>query len=152
MVNSEGNKEGLSVYEIGYLILPSIPEDKLTNTIDSIRKVIIKEGGVELESEAPFKHPLAYPMSKTIGASRYVVSDAYLGWIKFEVDPSNTSAIKAKVEKINEVLRFLLIKVPRKTSFTFAKAKEAAQAKLEEKEREKEEEENPSSVEEIVIE
>lgn len=152
MINSEGNKEGLSVYEIGYLILPSIPEDKLANVVDSIRKVITKEDGVELESEMPFKHPLAYPISKTIGASRYVVSDAYLGWIKFEVNPSGALAIKAKIEKINEVLRFLLIKVPRKTSFTFAKAREAVQAKLEEEEREKKEEENPSPAEETVIE
>lgn len=121
----------MQVYELGYLILPSIPEDKLSDVVDSIRKVIIKEKGIEIEAEAPFKYPLAYSMSKTIGASRYVLSDAYLGWIKFEVEPAEVQSIRAGLEKIEEILRFLLAKAPRETSFTFAKAKKV----LEEKEK-----------------
>lgn len=122
MRKSRADKEGLTVYELGYLILPSIPEDKLSDVVGLIRKVVNKEGGAELDAEAPFKHPLSYSMSKTIGASRYVVSDAYLGWMKFEVEPEKISVIKDGVEKIGEVLRFLLIKAPRETIFTFAQA------------------------------
>ena len=118
-----------SVYEIGYLILPSIPEDNLSGVVDSIKAVISKAGGQELDGEAPFKYDLAYPMSKTVGASRYVVSDAYLGWLKFEIEPSKINAVKTGFERINELLRFLLIKAPRETTFTFA----LARAKLEEK-------------------
>ena len=138
-----------TVYEIGYLILPSIPEDKLSHVTSSIRKVITKEGGTEIDAEEPFKESLAYPMSKTIGASRYVLSDAYLGWIKFEIDRTKVPAIKVGVEKIEEVLRLLLIKAPRKTTFTFAKARaaaEAAEAKKEEKQ-----EIAPSSATETVV-
>lgn len=126
MVNSEHETKELVVYELGFLILPSIPEDKLSNVTDVIRKIISKEGGVELDGEAPFKETLAYSMSKTVGAGRYVVSDAYLGWIKFEVNKAKISIIKAEVEKIDEILRFLLIKTPRETTFTFAKAKAVA--------------------------
>ena len=126
MRKSSANKEGLTVYELGYLILPSIPEDKLSDVVDLIDKVVDKEGGAKLDAEAPFKQDLAYSMSKTIGASRYVVSDAYLGWTKFEVEPKKISAIKDGVEKIGEVLRFLLIKAPRETTFTFAKAAKIA--------------------------
>ena len=124
----------MQVYELGYLILPSIAEDALSGVIDKIRALINEVGGKELDGEAPFKYPLAYSMSKTIGASRYVLSDAYLGWIKFEVEPSKIAAVKAGVEKIAEIIRFLLIKAPRETTFTFAKAK----ALVEEKETEKE--------------
>lgn len=131
MGNTKGAKEGLTVYELGFLILPSIPEDRLSNVADSIREVFIKEGGVELDAEAPFKQPLAYSMSKTIGASRYVLSDAYLGWIKFEVEPAKIVAIKAGVDKIGEVLRSILVKVPRETTFTFAKAKAMIEEKKE---------------------
>lgn len=113
----------MTVYEIGYLILPSIPEDKLTDMVSSIKEVITKEDGIEIDAEAPFKHSLAYLMSKTVGASRYVLPDAYLGWIKFEAEPAKIGAIKAGVEKIGEVLRFLLIRAPRETTFTFAKAR-----------------------------
>ena len=124
----------MQVYELGYLILPSIAEDALSGVVDKIRALVNEAGGKEIDSEAPFKQPLSYSMSKTIGASRYVLTDAYLGWIKFEVEPSKIAAVKAGVEKIAEILRFLLIKAPRETTFTFAKAK----ALVEEKETEKE--------------
>ena len=132
MRNQEANKDESTVYELGFLILPSIPEENVSNVVDLIKKVIDKEGGKELDGEAPFKHPLSYSMSKTIGASRYVLSDAYLGWIKFEVEREKVNAIKDGVEKIAEVLRFLLIKAPRKTTFTFAKAAKARAEKKEE--------------------
>lgn len=123
MKGRKSDKEGYLVYELGYLILPSIPEDKLEDIVAKIRKVINKESGTEIEAETPFKHPLAYPMLKTVGASRYVTNDAYIGWIKFELEPSNIQTLRDELKKIEEILRFLLIKAPRETSFTFAKAK-----------------------------
>lgn len=134
MRNSEGHMEVSVVYEVGYLILPSISEEKLDDLVGSVRKLITKEGGTEIDAEAPFKYPLAYPMSKTIGASHYVLTDAYLGWIKFEVESEKISTIKAGLEKIGEILRFLLVKAPRETTFTFAKARAIVEAKKEEKE------------------
>jgi len=136
MVNLRSEKEEMIVYEIGYLILPSISEDNLSSVTNAIRKVITTEGGTEIDAEEPVKESLAYSMSKTVGASRYVLSDAYLGWIKFEVDRSKAPAIKVGVEKIEEVLRFLLIKAPRETTFTFAKAREAMETKEDEEAKE----------------
>lgn len=127
--------EEKSVYETSFLILPSIPEEKLSDVVGAIRKVISKEGGVEIDSEAPFKHPLAYQMTKTVGASYYVVNEAYIGWIKFEVEPEKILTIKLGIEGISEILRLLIVKTQRKTEFTFAKARAAIKAK-EEKERE----------------
>ena len=132
MGNSKGKKEGSTIYEVCYLILPSIPEDKLDDIVGSIRGIITEESGVEVDFEAPFRHPLAYSMSKTIGASRYVTSDAYIGWIKFEVEPAKAVVIKDKLDKLEEILRFLLVKAPRNTTFTFAKAKAVAKEKEEE--------------------
>ncbi len=131
MGNSEGERGELTVYELGFLVLPSIPEDKLPDVVDSIRKVVTKEGGAEIDAEMPFKQSLAYAMSKTIGASRYVLSDAYLGWIKFEAEKTAIPVIRAGLEKIEEILRFLLLKAPRKTTFTFAKARTAIEEKKE---------------------
>lgn len=122
---SRDDKEGLTIYELSFLILPSIPEDKLVDVTDAIRSVIVREGGVELDAEAPFKQSLAYSMSKTIGASRYILSDAYLGWIKFEVNGVKAPLIRTDVGKITEVLRLLMVKVSRETIFTFAQARAA---------------------------
>lgn len=129
MTNLETDKEGITVYEIGYLILPSIPEDKLGDVGALIRGIITKEDGLEIDAEAPIKQPLAYSMSKTIGASRYVLTDAYFGWIKFEARPDKILVIKDNVEKIGEILRLLLIKAPRESAFTFAKARAALEEK-----------------------
>ena len=129
------------VYEIGYLVLPSIPEDKLQEVVNSIKEIIKKEGGEELDSENPFKQDLAYTMSKTVGASRYVVNDAYVGWMKFEAEPSVTEAIKAGLEKIDSILRFLLIKTTKETTFTFAEAKARLEKDLAEEEAETDSEE-----------
>lgn len=158
MGNSEDERGESAVYEISYLILPSLPEDKLADTVYAIKKIIAEEGGIEINSEAPFKHPLAYPMSKTIGASRYLLSDAYLGWIKFDLSArlAETTAqrvgkagaehpievIKKGIGKIGEVVRFLLAKAPRETVFTFAKARAAAEEK---------EKSESSPAEEVVI-
>lgn len=119
----------LEVYELGYLVLPSIPEDSLSKVVETLKSIVKKAGGTELDGEEPFKRDLAYSMSKVVGASKYVVDDAYLGWMKFEAEPSSIEEIKGEVEKLDVILRILLIKAPRESAFTFAKAREAAEEK-----------------------
>jgi ribosomal protein S6 len=131
MANAEDRGE-MTVYEIGYLVLPSIPEDGVENVVNTIKKIVSDAGAKELDSEAPHKRDLAYPMSKTVGSSKYVVNDAYVGWLKFEGEPEKVGEVKSGVEKIDEILRFLLIKAPRETTFTFASAKSAKEAPVEE--------------------
>ncbi|MEK7186986.1 MAG: 30S ribosomal protein S6 [Patescibacteria group bacterium] len=126
------------VYELAYLILPSIPEENLPQVVANIQEVIEKEGGKKIDSENPFLRELTYEMSKVVGASRYVVKNAYIGWIKFDLPTQKEDekhpieTIKEKVEKTAEVLRFLLVKVSRETKFTFASTR-AAKIELEER-------------------
>ncbi len=123
MTKNPEAQEVTQVYEIGYLLLPSINEDQVLETVAKLKALVAKAGGVEIDGEAPFRYPLSYNMTKVVGASRYVVNEAYIGWMKFEVEPAQVLEIKAAVEKIEEVLRSLLLKVPRETRFSFAKAK-----------------------------
>lgn len=122
-------KEAQTVYELCYLVLPSISEDSLPGVVQSLRSAITKEEGTEIAGEEPFHQDLAYTMSKTVGASRYVVNDAYIGWIKFEASPEKVSEIKVAVEKMDEIIRFLIVKAPRETTFTFAEARKAMEEK-----------------------
>lgn len=149
MQENQVTKEAQTVYEIGYLVLPSIAEDRLPSVVESIKSVIAKAGGTEIASEDPFMQDLSYTMNKTVGASRYVVNEAYIGWIKFEASTEAVLGIKTEVEGMNEILRALLIKAPRETTFTFAEARKA----LEEKNApEAEESEVASPAEEPVVE
>ena len=164
MDNEVKDQAERDVYETSYLVLPSVSEDNHPSIVDTIKKAFSRAGGVEVDGETPFKHPLAYPMSKTVGASKYIVNEAYIGWVKFDL-PAEALAqegvehpiqkIKAEIEKIPEVLRFLIVKAPRKTDFTFAKAKALIREK-EEKEREKESEgrdvEPVEEIKEVVVE
>ncbi len=125
MANTQDSNEGVTVYELGYLILPSISEDQLSTVVDKLKAVVSNAGGKEIDGEAPFKQALAYTMSKTIGASSYVVKEAYIGWMKFELEPAKALEVKMEVEKMDEVLRSLIIKAPRESDFTFAKAEAA---------------------------
>ena len=155
MDNEVKDQAERDVYETSYLVLPSISEENHPSIVDAIKKAFSSVGGIEVDGEAPFKHPLAYPMSKTVGASKYIVNEAYVGWVKFDVESSKILEVKAEIEKIQEVLRFLIVKAPRKTDFTFAKAKALIREK-EEKEREKESEgrdvEPVEEIKEVVVE
>lgn len=122
---TEDQSGELQVYELGYLVLPSIAEDKLPETVATFRKIITDRNGSLLDSEDPFLRDLAYPMSKVVGASKYVVNNAYIGWQKFEAEPGTIEAMKAEIEKVSEILRYLLIKTTKETRFTFAQAREA---------------------------
>lgn len=136
MAITEDRKE---VYELGYLILPSVAEEDLSKTVKKLKDIVKKVGGVELDGEEPMKIDLAYSMKKSVGARKYVVNDAYISWFKFDL-PAEASAkegaehpvqiIKKEVDKIEEVLRALLIKTKKETVFTFAEARR----KIEEKE------------------
>ncbi|MEK7194343.1 MAG: 30S ribosomal protein S6 [Patescibacteria group bacterium] len=131
MSTTEDHKER-QVYELGYLILPSVTEDSLSNVVDSIKGIMKKVGGEEIASEDPIKIDLAYTMTKSIGARKYVVNDAYIGWVKFECEPSSTGDVDGEMKKLEGVLRFLLVKAPRETTFTFAQALKAKEDKIKE--------------------
>ncbi|MBX4189237.1 30S ribosomal protein S6 [Candidatus Parcubacteria bacterium] len=124
MSNTEDHKEK-GVYELGYLILPSIPEENVSEVVTRLKTIVTSAGGLEIASEDPFKMDLAYTMSKVVGARKYVVKDAYIGWMKFEVEPEAVPSMQNEVKAVDEVLRFLLIKAPRETAFTFEGARKA---------------------------
>lgn len=134
MSNTEDRKDA-QVYELGYLLLPSLTDESLSSAVNAIKGIIKKAGASELDSENPLGIDLAYTMSKSIGARKYVVNEAYIGWVKFEGEPNCVAEINEALKALDEVLRFLVVKAPKETTFTFAAAIKAK----EDKEREKQE-------------
>ncbi len=130
---SEHNEstENAEVYELGYLVLPSIAEEALGEVEAKLEKLVSEAGGTKIAGESPRKIDLSYKMTKTVGASRYVVNDAYIGWMKFEAAPSAVPALKETFGRLDEIVRSLLIKAPRESEFTFAKAQAALEASQE---------------------
>ncbi len=94
------------LYEIGYLLNPLIPEDKLDDEISSLRKKIEDKKGFIMNEARPKMQRLAYPIKKN--------EAAFFGWIKFMIEPSALLEFKKTLEgqsaDAEKIIRFLIIK------------------------------------------
>lgn len=125
----EGEFLNMQAYELAYLVLPSIPEENLSQVATNLEKIIEKKGGKKFFEDAFFKHKLSYRMHKVVGASRYLVDDAYVGLMKFELSPSHTEEVRAEIDKMPEILRHLIVKIDREDTSSFAKLRESLEKK-----------------------
>jgi ribosomal protein S6 len=108
----------MSVYEIGYLIASSVPEEKVPEEAEAVKKIITDAGSTVITEEAPHREHLAYTISKKTVSGGYEKYDiAYFGWIKFELGSDKIEAVKKAVELVPSVLRMLLISTVRENTY-----------------------------------
>ncbi len=89
------------LYEIGYLLTPLIPADKLADEVNLIRSAIEKEKGLVVGEESPKSKPLAYEIKKFTTAS--------FGWIRFMARPGTLENLKKSFDSNANLLRFLIL-------------------------------------------
>jgi ribosomal protein S6 len=107
-----------SVYEIGYLIAASIPEEAVPAESDKVKKIINDSGASILSEEMPHRQRLAYTMRrKTVSGSYDKYDEAFFGWVKFELGSGKIEALKKAVESVPSVLRMLLITTVRENTY-----------------------------------
>lgn len=107
-----------SVYEIGYLLVSSIPEEKVPEEAEAVKKIITTAGSTIIAEEAPHKENLAYTISKknvSGGYERYDV--AHFGWVKFELGSDKIEAVKKSIELLPSMLRMLLVSTVRENTY-----------------------------------
>lgn len=109
--------DGAKVYEIGYLLVSSIPEEKVSAKVDELKAIISAKKAEMIAEEAPVLETLAYMMMKKIGAKNHRFTQGYFGWVKFAVEPESIIKIKEAFDADNDVLRFLLITTPRENTY-----------------------------------
>jgi predicted flap endonuclease-1-like 5' DNA nuclease len=119
--NTQGSPEGVytpepRVYELGYLLMPSVNEGDLTDERDALVALITKFKGIVVSEEQPQLIDLAYDMTKTIDNKKHTYSQAYFGWIKFDVTPDLVEALTDEVETIPSIVRSILIKTERENT------------------------------------
>lgn len=103
----------MHVYEVGFVLMPSMSEEKVAEKASFIRGIIEKAGGEVISEDFPKLMPLAYPMDKMIDSTKQVFKEAYFGWVKFEMLASAVVGVEKEVSAIQEVLRFLIVKTLR---------------------------------------
>lgn len=117
-IEKEEVKTSISrVYEIGFHIVPSISPDDVPREFGDVKSIIEKHGGVFISEDMPKLRPLAYPMFKTVGTKKEKCLEAYFGWIKFDANSDVAENIKLEIEKLNSIIRVLLIETVRENTF-----------------------------------
>lgn len=119
------------VYEISYLIVPSVVQEKLQDKVAVIRALIEGENGRIIAEGEPKYRDLAYSMATIVANKRFVHENGYFGWIKFEIDPATTKKIHAALQKNQDIIRFMLITTMRED--TLAPVEAAMTAEIEER-------------------
>lgn len=101
------------IYEIGYHIIPTVPEDGLEKVVNAIRTVIEKAGGSFIAEGAPALMKLAYDMDAREGDRRVTHDRAYFGWLKFEAAPEVAALVDEALRTDQDILRYIVFKTVR---------------------------------------
>jgi ribosomal protein S6 len=110
------------VYEIGYLLISSVPEEKIAGVTATLQEVLSKKKAEIIGEEAPELIPLAYTMIKKIGTANHRFDEAYFGWVKFEMAAGDIEEVKKTLDLMPEMLRFLLITTVKENTYLGEKA------------------------------
>jgi ribosomal protein S6 len=111
-------EDELTLYELGYLVLSTVKEEELEKETAQLKSVIEKNGGLFIGEEGmPKIMKLAYKIIKVIGNKKTRFDSAYFGWVKFEAGADNVLKINEEVKKLENILRFILIKTVRESKF-----------------------------------
>lgn len=140
----------VSVYEIGYLIADSVPEEKVSAEAESLKGIITGAGASVIAEGSPEMERLAYTIrKKTLGGSYDNHDQAYFGWVKFELGSDKVEAVKKAIEAIPSVIRMLLITTVRENTYLGKRAATAVAAPVAKKAAEEKKEAAPASIEEM---
>lgn len=119
----ENVKESImKVYEIGYLLVSSIPEEKVADEVAALKDLIMKKGATMIAEEAPELRTLAFMMLKKVGAINERYTEGYFGWVKFELSSSEIESVKKAFEENPHMLRTLVMTTIRENTYLGKKA------------------------------
>ena len=108
--NEISEDTNVRVYELGYLLVPSLSEEDTPVTFGNLKELISSLGGMVISDEIPKMLNLAYPMVKVIDNLRNKFKTAYFGWIKFTMDSEKILELKKRLDLDSNFLRFLILK------------------------------------------
>jgi ribosomal protein S6 len=105
--NMDGNSR---VYELGYLLVPTIAEEDVPVSYGNLKDMVSSFGGATIADEMPKMMPIAYQMVKVVSNIRNKFNTGYFGWIKFSMDSDKVLELKKKLDLDPTIIRFLILK------------------------------------------
>ena len=110
------------VYEIGYLLISSIPKEKVADSATRLKEVLSKKSAEIIAEESPELIPLSYTMIKKIGTANHRFDQAFFGWVKFELAAKDIEDVKKALDLNPDVLRYLITITVRENIYLGKKA------------------------------
>ena len=107
VIQMEKSENG--VYELGFILVPSITEEKLPEIFGTLKSVMQDMGAVIFAEESPKMMTLSYTMEKTINNKIERFKDGWFGWVKFELIAGDVAKLDAKMRLREDVIRHILI-------------------------------------------
>ena len=104
---TDGNSK---VYELGYLLVPSIKEEDVSVNYGNLKELVSSFGGEIIADEMPKAISLAYTMLKVISNVRNKFNKAYFGWVKLTMDAQKVLELKKNLDLDQNLIRFLILK------------------------------------------
>ena len=114
--NTEKDSSKKTIYELGFLIIPSITEEAVPAKVGDMREAIRSFGAEFIAEEYPRQIDLAYPMQKKIENKNTIFTSGYFGWFKFEIEADLIDKIKKMLDLDSSIIRFLIIKTVREST------------------------------------
>ncbi len=96
-------QEKLNGYELTVILRPELSEEKLTASIENIKKFITDKGGVISDTKSWGKRRLAYPIKHAIEGN-YIL-------LTFTMKPNQNRELETSLRISEDVLRHLLVKL-----------------------------------------
>ncbi|OGG57893.1 hypothetical protein A2853_03095 [Candidatus Kaiserbacteria bacterium RIFCSPHIGHO2_01_FULL_55_17] len=141
------------VYEIGYIIVPTVKEEDVEKTVGGIRSEVEKVNGNFIAEGAPSLMRLSYPMQTYEGEKRVEHDRGYFGWIKFEAVVTVAHELEEALKKNKNIMRFIIFRTVREDTRARMKAQTLREVKrtdtIHAKPRRAEEKVGPVSEEEL---
>lgn len=98
------------IYELGFHLVPSLGEDAVALRVEELRNKLKELGATILHEGHPEEKALAYPMRVSISGKYHTFTNAYFGWVKFEMLPEGTHALKEACDANQDIVRYILVK------------------------------------------
>jgi len=156
--NREGEgRSDLNVYEVSFLVLPSVAEEKLPEIVSNLKATIEESGGLFVSEDFPKLIPLAYEMVVSSDAKKQKYNQGYFGWLKFEIGKDSINSIGEFLRANKNILRHLIVETVKENTLyshklLTKKPKERVSRKTGDIETNTPPEEIDKSIEDLVIE
>ena len=108
--NNEELEANSRVYEVGYLLVPTLSSEAMPGVYSSLKDLVVSLGGEIISDDMPKMMTLAYSMLKVFQNVRSKYDSAYFGWVKFEMSPDKVLELKKKLDLDPNFIRFLILK------------------------------------------